>query len=127
MITLSLLKNIEELESIKITRLPIEQLEELHPDHQWVLSEYKKWAEKFPDYSPRLAHIIGYMNNTVYMRCSSKETILNAIKVTENSAQIDVYLPAIREERSSEKLKDLIEKILKVLKTGESDPDFAMG
>jgi hypothetical protein len=49
------------------------------------------------------------------------------MKAFDNFAEIEAYLPAIREERSSQKMKDLIEKIIKVLKTGATDPNFVMG
>ena len=116
MITFSLLNNIEELKSVKIRQLSINVLKDLHPDHNWVVSEYTKWAKMFPDYNQRFVDVLTYWVRSAHIRCPSKERFLSVMKAFDNFAEIEAYLPAIREERSSEKINDFIKKIIKVLK-----------
>ena len=108
MTALSVLKSVDELETVIIRLLPFPTEERLHPDYEWVSEEYTKWAKKFPDYNQTVCNYITYLVYSVHIRCPSKERLLSVAKLSENSFAIDYYLTPILKERSSEKAQQLM-------------------
>ena len=129
MLTLSLLKNVDELLTLKLKKLPVPD-GILNPDIEWFANEYNKWSKQYSFRSP-------YVDKTlIEWACrmpvpitqsattSTKQRLLNYLKAVEIMIYMDAYLKTARAEKSEEKARDVVQQLLDALRTGQSDTDI---
>ena len=127
MTTLSLLKNIEEIKSLKIFKLPFPDDHTRHPEADWIKTQFLKWSEQLSSFNLFIDTALVDYVSVGYGTHPPKERLLIVVKGLEISFRIDLYLKRAREERSEEEAKMIVHQLIETLKTGQCDKDFNPG
>ena len=127
MSTISILKNLKELDEVKIRQLPLPHLKEFHRDHDWLRDEYSKWSKQLPGSNATLDHLMAIQISLMLFDYTQKERLLTLCQTIDIVYSMDSFLLEPRKERSAEKAKELIENLLEVLYTGKYDTDLSPG
>ncbi len=124
--TLSLMKNVEELDSLKFAAVPHLKISP-YSESEWVSKEYKNWLKKFADQNDRTDDmIIHYICSSFRVR-KSKEHLLNICKFVVYFLYFDSTLEPIFIRKSEEDFKILLKKLANVVESGQCDIDFNLG
>ena len=121
MIALSLLNNTEEIKTLIVRNLPLPHIGIPLPDIDWITDEYMKWSKGIPLYNEYITKAMAKFFCYMYGTQVPKEWVFSAVKCLEIAFYIDLYLKPAREERSDEKANNIINELIKALKTGECD------
>jgi hypothetical protein len=124
--TLSLLKNVEEFDSLKFAAVPHLKISP-HSESEWVSKEYKNWSKTFADQNDRTDDMIIHYVCSGFRVCKSKERLLNICKFVAYFLYFDSTLEPIFIRKSEEDFKILLKKLENVVESGQCDIDFTLG
>lgn len=127
MTTLSLLKSIEEIKSLKVRKLSIPVWEIRHPDSDWIRDQYLQWSQQMPVVNDYVDYTMLLNITLIAGAKAKKERVLSALKASEIIFYIDFYLKPSREAKSAQMAEEVVNNLIDALKSGRCDPDCHSG